>query len=304
MIASNLALYLSTIGRKVVLVDADPSGANLHTSLGMRKPISLLRAGRLGVRREGTALIEEVTVRTPYPGLRLLHAGMDEPGPSTGRSERLAKLVSKLRGVDADYIVVDMGVGVSRDVIDAYISADIALFVTLPEPSALENTYAFFRAAFVRLVWQRAKLAGQHEVLQKQLRALGSAPPPLDLYRELVRQRSPAAEVVREAMEDFRPYLVINQTRLRADLQLGFDMQSAGRRRLGLNIEYMGHIDHDDTVWTCVRNRRPLLLEVPGAKSSKKLEKIARRVLAMEAPATRRDRARRTNRQPSRHVGG
>jgi flagellar biosynthesis protein FlhG len=292
MIASNLALYLSTIGRKVVLVDGDPSGANLHTSLGMRKPISLLRAGRLGVRREGTALIEEVTVRTPYPGLRLLHAGMDEPGPSTGRSERLAKLVSKLRGVDADYIVVDMGVGVSRDVVDAYLAADIALFVTLPEPSALENTYQFFRAAFVRLVWQRAKLAGHHEVLQKHLRALGSAPPPLDLYRELVRQRSPAAEVVREAMEDFRPYLVINQTRLRADLQLGFDMQSAGRRRLGLNIEYMGHIDHDDTVWTCVRNRRPLLLEVPGAKSSKKLEKIARRVLAMEAPATRRDRAR------------
>jgi flagellar biosynthesis protein FlhG len=292
MIASNLALYLSTIGRKVVLVDADPSGANLHTSLGMRKPISLLRAGRLGVRREGTALIEEVTVRTPYPGLRLLHAGMDEPGPSTGRSERLAKLVTKLRGVDADYIVVDMGVGVSRDVVDAYLAADIALFVTLPEPSALENTYQFFRAAFVRLVWQRAKLAGHHEVLQKHLRALGSAPPPLDLYRELVRQRSPAAEVVREAMEEFRPYLVINQTRLRADLQLGFDMQSAARRRLGLNIEYMGHIDHDDTVWTCVRNRRPLLLEVPGAKSSKKLEKIARRVLAMEAPATRRDRAR------------
>jgi flagellar biosynthesis protein FlhG len=78
--------------------------------------------------------------------------------------------------------------------------------------------------------------------------------------------------------------VVINQTRLRADLQLGFDMQSAARRRLGLAIEYMGHIDHDDTVWTCVRNRRPLLLEVPGAKSSKKLEKIARRVLAQEAP--------------------
>ncbi|HEX4355187.1 MAG TPA: helix-turn-helix domain-containing protein, partial [Polyangiales bacterium] len=207
-----------------------------------------------------------------------------------GRSERLVKLIAKLRNIDAEYIVLDMGVGVSRDVVDAYLAADIALFITLPEPSALENTYQFFRAAFVRSVWLRAKLAGEHETLQKHLRALGSAPPPLDLYRELVRQRSSAAEVVREAMEAFRPYLVINQTRLRADLQLGFDMQSAGRRRLGLNIEYMGHIDHDDTVWTCVRNRRPLLLEVPGAKSSKKLEKIARRVLAMESQSARRDR--------------
>src|SRR5262245_55161469 len=40
VIASNLALYLATIGRKVVAVDADPSGANLHTCLGMRRPIS------------------------------------------------------------------------------------------------------------------------------------------------------------------------------------------------------------------------------------------------------------------------
>jgi flagellar biosynthesis protein FlhG len=291
VIASNLALYLSTIGRKVVLVDADPSGANLHTCLGMRKPISLLRAGRLGVRRPGTALIEEVTVRTPYPGLRLLHAGLDEPGPSS-RGERLVKLVSKLRSIDAEYVVIDMGVGTSRDIVDAYLAADIALFVTLPEPSALENTYQFFRAAFVRLASQRAKTVGEHETMQRQLRALGAAPPPLDLYRELVRQRSPAADVVRDALESFRPYLVINQTRLRADLQLGFDMQSAARRRLGISIEYMGHIDHDDTVWTCVRNRRPLLLEVPGAKSSKKLEKIARRVLAMEGPAARRDAGR------------
>ena len=77
VIASNLALYLSTIGRKVILVDADPSGANLHTVLGMRRPISLPRAGRLGARRDGTALIEEVTVRTPHPGLRRPYAAPD-----------------------------------------------------------------------------------------------------------------------------------------------------------------------------------------------------------------------------------
>jgi flagellar biosynthesis protein FlhG len=292
VIASNLALYLSTIGRKVVLVDADPSGANLHTCLGMRRPISLLRAARLGARRDGTALIEEVTVRTPYPGLRLLYAGLDEPGASAARSERLAKLMTKLRNIDAEYVVVDMGVGTSRDVVDAYLAADLALFITLPEPSALENTYQFFRAAFARFVRTRARDADENELLQRNLRALGVAPPPLDLYRELLRQNPSTAAMVREAMEEFRPYLVINQTRLRADLQLGFDMQSAGRRRLGLTIEYMGHIDHDDTVWTCVRNRRPLLLEVPGAKSSKKLEKIARRVLSMEGTANRRESAR------------
>jgi flagellar biosynthesis protein FlhG len=286
VIASNLALYLATIGRKVVAVDADPSGGNLHTCLGMRRPISLARVSRLNVRRDATTLIEEVMVRTPYPGLRLLYAGFDEPAPAA-RAERLVKLIEKLRRVHADYVVIDMGTGTGREVVDAYLAADFPIYVTLPEPSALENTYQFFRASFVRFVVKRARDAAERDVLLKHLRAMGSAPPPLDLYRELDRQRSPVAESVREALSLFRPNIVINQTRLRADLQLGFDMQSAGRRRLGITLDYMGHIDHDDTVWTCVRNRRPLLLEVPGAKSSKKLEKIARRVLAMEAQMAR-----------------
>ncbi len=284
VLASNLALYLATIGRRVVLVDADPSGANLHTCLGMRKPGSLARAGRMGVRRDGTVMIEEALVKTPFPGLRLLHAGLDDPGPTTASTERLVKLFAKLRLLDVEYVVVDMGPGWSREVVDAYLASDLPIHMTVPEPTALENTYLFLRAAFARFVLHDVKDPADREALSKLLKAYGSAPPPLDLLRELDRQSSPLAAVVRAAMEAFRPHVVINQTRLRADLQLGFDMQSAARRRLGLAIEYMGHIDHDDTVWTCVRNRRPLLLEVPGAKSSKKLEKIARRVLALEAP--------------------
>ncbi|HEX7476251.1 MAG TPA: helix-turn-helix domain-containing protein [Polyangiales bacterium] len=290
VLASNLALYLATIGRRVILVDADPSGANLHTCLGMRKPASLARAGRMGVRRDGTGLIEEALVKTPFPGLRLLHAGLDDPGPSVARAERLVKLVEKLRTLEADYVVLDIGVGWGREVVDAYLAADLPIFVTVPEPTALENTYQFLRAAFARYVLLSAKDTAERDALSKHLKALGSAPPPLDLLKEVERQRLPLVATVQAAMESFRPSIVISQTRLRADLQLGFDMQSAARRRLGLAVEYMGHIDHDDTVWTCVRNRRPLLLEVPGAKSSKKLEKIARRVLASEAAGPRAQR--------------
>jgi flagellar biosynthesis protein FlhG len=283
VVASNLALYLATIGRKVVLVDADGGGANLHTCLGMRKPASLARAGRMGVRRDIAGMIEEALVKTPFPGLRLLNAGLDEPGNSTAWAQRLVKLVEKLRELEVDYVVIDMGVGWSRTVIDAYLAADLPISITVPEPTAIENTYTFFRVAFARYLLGRAKTPEDRETLSKHLKAYGSAPPPLDLLREFERQHSPLAGLVRDAMEAFRPNVIINQTRLRADLQLGFDMQSAARRRLGLALEYMGHVDHDDTVWTCIRNRRPLLLEVPGAKSSKKLEKIARRVLTIES---------------------
>ncbi|MDD9937152.1 MAG: helix-turn-helix domain-containing protein [Myxococcales bacterium] len=274
--AANLSLYLATIGRRVVLVDADPAGANLHTCLGTAAPPPLNKL------RKGAAPAEGLTT-TPFRGLQLLHLGLDEPGGGAARGDRLSRLMGRLRELEAEYVVVDQGVGLGKDLLDNYLAADLSCFVTVPEPTAIENTYRFLRGAFTRFLLKDMLEGDDRAELERRLRTLGGAPPPLDLLRELEREQHPLAVEVRGAIERFRPRLVINQTRLRADLQLGFSMQSAIRRRLGLTVDYMGHIDHDDTVWTCVRNRRPLLLEVPGAKSSRKIEKLARRLLMVEA---------------------
>lgn len=285
MLAANLGLYLATIGRKVALVDADAGGANLHTMLGTTMPTSLSklrRAARFDPMKSARASLAEALQETPFRGLRLLHLGLDEPAAGTARAERVSRLMSGLRELDAEYVVVDLGVGVAREVLDNYLAADLALFVTLPEPTAMENTYRFLRGAFARFLLQ--SVGGEARVeLERRLRALGGAPSPLDLWLELSQEGQAVSDVVRESMEKFRPHIVINQTRLRTDLELGFAMQSAARRRLGITLDYVGHIDHDDTVWTCVRSRRPLLLEVPGAKSSRKIEKIARHLLMLDA---------------------
>jgi flagellar biosynthesis protein FlhG len=292
VLAANLGLYLATIGRKVVVVDADPAGANLHTCLGTPPPVPLSkvrRPGRSDAPRAGAPFAEALQ-ESSFRGLQLLHLGLDEPGAASSRGDRLSKLMTSLRELEAEYVVVDLGVGLSRDVLDNYLAADLALFVTVPEPTAIENTYRFLRGAFVRFLLQSIEDDEAQGEIERRLRALGGAPPPLDLLQELEQEEHPLAPMVRSAIERFRPHVVINQTRLRADLELGFAMQSAARRKLGITLDYVGHVDHDDTVWTCVRNRRPLLLEVPGAKSSRKIEKIARHVLMLEsgkAPAPR-----------------
>lgn len=285
VLAANLGLYLATIGRRVVLVDADPGGANLHSCLGSHAPVPLSRVRRGGHKPDSASatIAPEALGATPIPNLRLLHAGLDESGSSDSRGERLARLMSRLRSLDAEYVVVDLGVGTGRALLDAYLGADLALFVTIPEPTAIENTYRFFRAAFARFVVERVADPDAQAELERKIKALGGSPPPLELLGALRDEGSPNAERVEQAMEAFHPNVVINQTRLRTDLHLGFAMQSAVRRKLGVRIDYVGHVDHDDSVWTCVRSRRPLLLEVPGAKSSKKIEKIARRMLLLEA---------------------
>jgi flagellar biosynthesis protein FlhG len=276
VLAANLGVYLASVGRRALLVDADPQGANAHTLVGV--PGSLARRSR-------------DPIETPVPGLRLLHTGADEGLSALRRKKSTRGLFDELKTFPGiDYAVVDLGTATSRAAIAAMLRADTAIIVTLPEPTALESTYRVISRAFLSRLLDRAARPDRL-VIAKRARLLGGAPAPLDLWRSLEDDGHPLADEVRAAMESFRPALVLAQTRLRADLDLGDAIRSTVRRRLGITLEYLGHVEYDDTVWSCVRSRKLLLVESPGTKAAKNIEKIARRLLALES-GKRRAQAR------------
>jgi len=316
ILASNLALYLATIGRRVVLADTDVEGANVHTVLGLTRPdaerIAASRAEMEALASErdsgdganghghahghghgneighgrghGRGRGEEPLrlIDTNVPGLRLLDAAVDTPALGAARRLRRARLLGRMRELDTDYVVVDLGSGTESTLLDFYLAADLSVYVTSPEPTALENTYRFLRGLFARAVLKAAPDRAVRHSVAERLRRLGGAPAPLDLVRWLETEEDSLAILARATMETLEPRVILNQTRLRADLELGDSMRSALRRRHGLTIDYLGHVDYDDTVWSCVRMRRPLLVESPGTKASKSIEKIARRILAID----------------------
>ncbi len=62
-------------------------------------------------------------------------------------------------------------------------------------------------------------------------------------------------------------------------------MCDMAERYLGVNYDYVGHIEQDDAVWLSVVHRRPLLIDSPTSKSARNLERIARRVPGLEHDA-------------------
>lgn len=323
LLAANLGIYLATIGRRVVVVDADPDLANLHTCLGVPRvhPLTtfvpplptFLRATDVnldafgpsrGFGRGTSAMLAplpespkprpiDALVETSVPGLSLVHLGVDETVP--GQKLRLGRrhLREHIDRLDADYVVVDLGSGIDVPLLDFFEDADLPLFVAVPEPTSIENTYAFIRHAFARRLRRSLDDRAQRDRLAGWFAKLGQAPAPLDLLRHLDASGDSLAPIVREQMENFVFRMVFNQTRLRADLELGDRMRSAASRRLGLHLGYLGYVDHDDTVWTCIRAQRPLLVEYPGTKASKSIEKIARRLLALDGVKERTQPERR-----------
>lgn len=312
LIAANLGIYLATIGRRVTVVDADPCLANVHTFLAATRPSStpdylppmptFLRATDVNLEAFGPArpvpgrgasgmtqvpapprpVPEGYALDTAVPGLRAVHLGVDEVLPGHRRKLTRRRIRAKVDTLDTEFAVVDAGSAVDAPLLDLFGEAHLALFVATPEPASIENTYAFVRHLFARRLRKGLADDAERRRLTKILAELGYAPAPLDLLRILRSQGDPLVPHVEQTMQTFEFRVAFNQTRLRSDLELGDRIQSAVSRRLGLDIEYLGYVDHDDTVVACVRSQRPLLVEYPGAKASKSIEKIARRLLALD----------------------
>lgn len=277
VMASNLGIYLASLGRSVVVVDADAAGAHLHSFLGVAPNIP----GR------DVALPEPSTLprvqETPIPGLYFVDGGVSDGSAGLTRARTHRQLFEAVDAIDADYVVLDLGAGIEPALLDAFLGADLALYVAVPEPAGVESTYRFVRAAFLR----RLRQAPDDEQTRSQLQAvaeeLGGLPAPRDLVDVLVERRHGLAATASQLLDDFEVLTIVNQTRVRADLELGESMRSAAQQRLGTGIHYLGYVDFDDTLWNCVRERRPLLVHSPSTKSSKSIEKIARRLLALDA---------------------
>jgi flagellar biosynthesis protein FlhG len=275
LLTANVGIYLAQLGKRVVLLDGDLGGANLHTFVGVDRPAITLGAF---FERRVTA-IEDVVVPTKVNNLGLL-SGEGEPlGAANPRPAQKNRLIAQARDLDVDYLLVDLPPGSGFTALDFFLMADIGVLVAVPEPTSVENTFRFIKSAFLRRL---RSLPGIDALLDADWAAEGGIPTPADLI-VAARQKMPQlAGRLEKELRIFRPRLVVNQTRTRADLELGPALRSAGRRRLGLGVGYLGHLETDDAVWLAVRKRRPLVVEHPESKASKNIEKIVRKILAAE----------------------
>ncbi len=271
LLAANVGLLLSRLGRCVVVADLDPGGSNLHTYLGL-EPL-LPTPGSL-LRQPGPPLIEKLSgtnlslCRPPRP----MGTGADDPL----RAEALQAALAQR----ADVVILDLGAQADPLTLDSYLAADAGIVVVLPEPVAVERSYAFLRAALYRRL-----MHGDDEpaVVARALLAadqVGQLDTPADLVAALNGVHPNAAAAIRARVMAFNPKILINKCRSRSDRDMAAGVVSAVGRRLGINAEDLGGVEYDDAAWEATRRRRPLLLEYPGSTLGADVERMARRLLA------------------------
>lgn len=278
-VTANLATSLARLGKRVVVVDVDLEGANLHTCLGIKTPQRSL-ADFVSEREED---LGKLMVDTPVPNLRLIgatHGNLADAQPSHLRRVRL---VRGLRQLDADIVLLDLGAGSHASVLDYFLVSDDGILVLQPEPTSVENAYTFLRAAFYRRM--RLAMVG-HGVRQLVTLAMDQRNErgirtPLDLLREIEAADTTEARRFVETMRVFRPRVIVNGVRTAEDVKLGFAVTSVCRKYFGIEADYLGYVNYDEEARRSVSQRRPIVDLRADADVSIYLQRIARKLLGL-----------------------
>jgi flagellar biosynthesis protein FlhG len=281
LLSVNLAVYFAQLGRDVVLCDADPFGSSMHTVLGLVAPPLV----NPDAAEEGAAL----PVATSVPGLRLMPSMFDPTTMTQVRPTRASHWFRQIQSLDVDYVILHLGASTTSATLELFSNSDVGICVTAPEPLAVESTYRFVRSLYFRAL-RRAltKERFKWKLVEKAAAALPPLAGPRELIVELRRYDDAVALAAAQQLGRVTPRLVVGQTRLKSDLDLGHSMTVIGERFLGIAFDYLGHIEQDDAVWLTVRRMKPLLIDSPASKSARNIERVARRILAMlAAQATR-----------------
>lgn len=274
LLAASLGWQLARLGKRVVLVDADLGGANLHTCLGLQSPEHTL-ADFIQRRAER---IEDVVLETGFPRLRLLSGASDFLGASNIKYPQKVRVLNRIRALDVDVVLIDLGAGNSFNIVDFFLIADLGVLAVVPEPTSIENGYRFIKSALYRRLRGVAQRESLREIVDsamdpKNARGIRS---PLDLLKRVEQEDPAAVEPFRRELAAFHPRFVVNQVRDETDIAVGHQLVAACARHLGVKATFAGFVHFDDAVWRAVRRRKLFMVDAPNCRAAEEVRQLAR----------------------------
>ncbi len=275
-ITTNIGVCLSKMGTRVILIDADLGGANLHTFLGILPPVPTLSDF---IKKRVTQL-HDLLIQTNIPNLKLLTGAQDLLNAADAKNVQKRKLLRSIKDLESDYILVDLGGGNALNVLDFFLMSDGGILVVTPEPTAIENTYRFLKSAFYRRLKQTVSSYSAKTLIDQTMDPKNEAgiQTPYDLFQEVKRINEEDGRRMMEEASKFHPNLILNQVRSKKDIEIGFSMRSACHQYFGIHLHYLGYIVFDQEVSNSIRKRKPLMVENDKSKAAQCLKEIAFRL--------------------------
>ncbi|MDR0306888.1 MAG: P-loop NTPase [Chitinispirillales bacterium] len=278
-ISINLGASLVRSGFSVGYIDADLGGANLHTCLGMRRPPATLQHFLTGQCKS----LSEVAVKTPIPQSWLISGAgdfLELANPNFGQKQ---KILSGIKNLKADYIIVDLGAGSSNIVSDFFAAFPNSITVTDCLPTSVENAYGFLKSGIYRGLVRL--FPGRNEI-QKFIKDFtadksGQRAPTIDSMLAQMNAKYPQeAEQMEEWLNNRKSFLILNMVRGPDEIRVGEGFTAIVQKYLSVRLRYIGYLIYTPEIRESLRTLGPVVLQ-NNPKATECFMAIARNLTAL-----------------------
>lgn len=136
----NLAILLQNKGKKVLIFDADLGMGNDDVLMGLYPKHNIFDIIFTGLE------IKDIII-TGTNGVDLIPAGSALSKAQELEEDQKKLFIEKLETLDEyDYILMDTGAGVNKDVLSFIAASEELIIVTTPEPTSLTDGYSLIKA--------------------------------------------------------------------------------------------------------------------------------------------------------------
>jgi flagellar biosynthesis protein FlhG len=258
IISTLIALSLSKMDKKTILIDVDFGGANLHTLLGIKNSPKTV----YDYIQKKYHSLNDICIDTEADNLRILSGASDILSLANLKYAQKAKIIQGIFQLDADHVVMDLGAGTSYNVLDFFLIAHQKVVVLTPQPVSIQNAYAFIRNAVYRKL---SRLTSQKAALFKIIQS--AMDPNNELKVKTVQKllqliqkegREEDANVLRREIESIQPLMITNKIRNHKDQDAARIIQLISEKYLMIHPVFAGGIAYDQKINAMVSRMVPL----------------------------------------------
>jgi len=278
IVSLGLGICLARLGKKVILIDGDLGGANLHTLMGVRYPHVTLEHFLL----KKVPRLEDTVIETEVEGIGLICGADDILGAANPTYSQKIRLLNQIEDLPAQYVLLDLGAGSSFNLLDFFNYSPGKIVVFTSQATSLQNAYGFIKSALYRKLSK--DFAKDDEVLDLLYQTAGSnSEMPMHSIPDLLarfKERAPQKyDLLCRALWDFHLFLVVNMVKNTSDLKSPEIIQAVCNDFLNIQPQILGQLVHDAAVEAAVNQMIPFPMGQGKSKAAQGLQQIVLRII-------------------------
>jgi len=270
---ANLAMGVARHHRTLA-VDMDLGCGNLNACLGVRLPQHNINE----FLADSSIPLSRVKLKTPLDSLELISCSYQGAKAISLDSEKRQRLLNSLRDGVVEYAFLDLGAGISTDILDLFAAADMKIVVTSPESLALHNAFVFMKSVVYRALQMEFEGGYFTPPVRQKMFELLNSDPEMDIPRIIEKFRAwsrYAAYIVQGLLSDLKVHVIFNMVDGSGDMRYEKNLYRLARKYLQVDLISLGFVPYDRRVKASVNKIVPLLLEYRRSAAAKAFEKIS-----------------------------